>query len=126
MVLCRPWTSTDRGLARAEKKEFDQALADYDQAIRLNPQFDDAYLSRAWLLATCPDSRYRDPSKAVELATKACELTGWHGARDLGALAAVYAETGNVPAAVKWQSRSIELMTGGRTGLIEPVQLLHP
>jgi tetratricopeptide (TPR) repeat protein len=101
-----------RGLARVEIKEYDKALADYGQAIKLDPRFDEAYLSRAWLLASCPNARLRDPRKAVESATKACELTNWREAHDLGGLAAVYAETGNVAAALKWQSKAIELMTG--------------
>jgi len=79
----------DRGLARVELKRFDQALADYDATIRLDPRFDEAYLSRAWLLASCPNMKFRDPKKAVESATKACELTDWHEAHDLGGLAAV-------------------------------------
>jgi tetratricopeptide (TPR) repeat protein len=112
----------NRGLAWAAKKEFGKAIADYDQAIRLNPKDDDAYLSRAWLLATCPDPRYHDPNKAVESATKACELTDWHEAHDLGGLAAVYAQTGNVAAATKWQARAIELMTGGTMSEFNPVQ----
>ena len=31
----------------------------------------------AWLLAACPEGKYRDGKRAVELATKACELSGW-------------------------------------------------
>ena len=116
-----------RGLARVEIKEYDKALADYDAAIRLDPRFDEAYLSRAWLLASCPNTRLRDPRKAVESATKACELTNWHEAHDLGGLAAVYAETGNVAAALKWQSKAIELMTGEeKVKMNTSLELGHP
>lgn len=101
-----------RGLVRVETREFDKALADYDAAIRLDPRVDEVYLSRAWLLASCPNTRFRDPKRAVESATRACELTHWHQAHDIGGLAAVYAETGNVAAALKWHSKAIELMTG--------------
>jgi tetratricopeptide (TPR) repeat protein len=116
-----------RGLARVEIKEYDKALADYDQAIKLDPRFDEAYLSRAWLLASCPNPRLRDPKKAVESATKACELTNWNEAHDLGGLAAVYAETGNVAAALKWQSKAIELMTGeDKVKMNTSLELGHP
>jgi tetratricopeptide (TPR) repeat protein len=106
---------------------FDQALADYDAAIRLEPRFDEAYLSRAWLLASCPNTKLHDPKKAVESATRACELTDWHEAHDLGGLAAVYAETGNVAVALKCHAKAIELMTeGGKTKAGEPFVLGHP
>jgi tetratricopeptide (TPR) repeat protein len=106
----------NRALAYIELKEFDKALADFDAAIRVNPEFDEAYLRRAWLLATCPDARLRDPKKAVESATRACELTHWREPHDLGGLAAVCAETGHTAEALKWHSKAIELMTQGSNG----------
>jgi tetratricopeptide (TPR) repeat protein len=115
----------ERGLARVERKDYAKALADFDQAIRLDSNYDEAYLGRAWLLASCPDTKYRDPKKAVESATRACELTDWHEAHDLGGLAAVYAETGNVAEAVKWQSRAIELLAEDHLKTIEPIRLGH-
>ncbi|MHB1558668.1 MAG: tetratricopeptide repeat protein [Isosphaeraceae bacterium] len=104
----------NRALAYIELKLFDKALADFDATIRVNPEFDEAYLRRAWLLATCPNVRLRDPKKAVESATRACELTHWHEAHDIGGLAAVCAETGHVTEALKWHSKAIELMTHSR------------
>jgi tetratricopeptide (TPR) repeat protein len=119
-------TYYQRGLARVEIKQFDKALADYDAAIGLDPGFDEAYLSRAWLLASCPNTRLRDPNKAVESATKACELTNWQEPHDLGGLAAVYAETGNVAAALKWHSKALELLTAeGKSGTGEIFLLGH-
>ena len=63
----------------------------------------------------------------MEFATKAGELTDWHEAHDLGGLAAVYAETGNVAAALKWHAKAIELMTeDGKARASEPFVLGHP
>ena len=59
---------------------FDKALADFNETIRLDPRHASAYNSRAWLWATCPDGKCRDGKKAVESATKACELTEWKNA----------------------------------------------
>ena len=116
-----------RGQARVEIKQFDKALADFESAIRLNPRSDEAYLSRAWLLASCPNAGLRNPGKAVESATRACELTDWHEPHDLGGLAAVYAETGNVAAALKWHSKALELLTGdGKTKASEVFLMGHP
>lgn len=54
--------------------ELDKAIADYTEIIRLDPENANAYNTPAWLLATGPDARGRDPKRAVELAKKAVEL----------------------------------------------------
>jgi len=99
----------NRGSALDDEGEFEKALGDLDEAIRLNPQSLHALNHRAWIRATCPDARFRDGAKAVIDATKCCELTDWKDAFVLSSLAAAYAELGDFDRAVEWQKKAIEL-----------------
>jgi tetratricopeptide (TPR) repeat protein len=100
---------TRLGSLLAAKGAFQEAVNAYETAIRLRPRLYRAYNDLAWLHATSSDHRIRNGPRAVSLATKACELTGFRKARALETLAAAYAEAGNFKRAVQVQKRAITL-----------------
>lgn len=84
----------NRGDAYRDQQAYAPAAADFREAIRINPKLGRAYLSAAWLMATCPDAKYRDPEKAVAAAEKARDLDGDKDYRYLDTLAAAQANAG--------------------------------
>jgi WD40 repeat protein/serine/threonine protein kinase/regulator of sirC expression with transglutaminase-like and TPR domain len=55
------------------------ALMDRERSLELVPNSAEAHNNLAWLLATCPEAKLRDPKRAVELASKAVELAPAQG-----------------------------------------------
>ena len=75
--------------------------------MRLDPKLVVALNGKAWLLATCPDKRYRQGKTAQELATRACEQTNWKVGHYLDTLAAAHAESGNFDKAVELEEKAL-------------------
>lgn len=100
----------NRGTAYAFKGQYDNAIADYDKAIEMQPSFPEAYYFKARILATCLDDKYRDGSEALELAKKAVDLDPKaQRAQFWETLAAAYVEVGKFEDAIITQEKAIDL-----------------
>jgi tetratricopeptide (TPR) repeat protein len=120
-----------RGDAWLQKGMRDKAIRDLNEAVRLmadesreflkraDLEFDDAphgpprashaYNLLATILGASPDASERDGKRALELATNACEMSGWKDPRFVSTLAIASAECGDFENAVKRQLTAIEL-----------------
>ncbi len=99
---------TNRGDALADLGYWARAATDYRTAIRIDPALGRAYQSAAWLMATCPDERYRNADLAIEAAEKAIELDSDDDYRYQDTLAAAFANAGQFPEAVAVQEKVLE------------------
>jgi tetratricopeptide (TPR) repeat protein len=97
-----------RGDLLADVGRYRDALADYAQAIDLNPEFAHAYRNGSWLLATCPDRRFRDPINAVRGAEQALEFDYGDRHITLDTLAAAHASSGDFELAIEKLQEAIE------------------
>jgi tetratricopeptide (TPR) repeat protein len=100
-----------RGVAYHRVHEYAAAERDFSDAIRLNP---DDWMSRcslAFQLASCPDEKFRDGKRAVDLAQRACELSGEKSLPCVIVLAAAHAEAGDWDLAITRQNEAIDMET---------------
>jgi tetratricopeptide (TPR) repeat protein len=89
------------------KKDFPRAIADLEMAMKLSPTSFEATNDLAWLLATTPEDSIRSPARALELAKKACEISGYQQWNTLDTLAAAHAENGEFDKATEWLGTAI-------------------
>lgn len=104
------------GWAFSRADDFAGAIIEYGEAIKLNPDLFEAAGELSWLLATCPDARFRNGTDALRLAQRACESTQFKNPRYLSSLDAAYAEVGNFTEAIATaqKARSIFLSKGAQ------------
>jgi tetratricopeptide (TPR) repeat protein len=100
-----------RGVTYYKQGRYKKAAADYVRVIELDPGHAGAHTSLAWLLATCPDAKLRDPGRAVELAAKAVKLAPEDG-NNWNNLGVAHYRAGDWKAAVAALNKSRKLSGG--------------
>ena len=81
--------------------QYREAMSAYRLAIEADRELGRAYQNAAWLMATCPDTKVRNPKNALEAARRAIELDGDGDPRYLDTLAAAQAANGQFSDAVE-------------------------
>jgi len=101
--------ATDLADAYQYLGRWEEAAKAYRTAVAINSKYARAYQNAAWLMATCPDSKFRNVDLALSAAKKVIELTGERTPQTLDTLAAATAAVGNHREAVSLQQEAIRL-----------------
>ena len=102
---------THYNLANAllQKGQIAEAIAQFQKALHIEPDYPEAQNDLAWELATTAQASLRNGAQAVQLAEKANQFAGGRNADFLDTLAAAYAEAGRFDDAIRSAQKAIEL-----------------
>jgi tetratricopeptide (TPR) repeat protein len=106
--------------ALAGAGKYGEATAQYREATRLKRDWPEALCGLAGLLATCPETKWRDGAAAVSLAERARDLTGGKDPGVLAVLDQAYAEAGRWEDAIRTaEAEVVQARAAGQTAMAE-------
>jgi len=110
-------------MALGKQGKTAEAIACYQEALKLQPPSPEPFDRLAWIMATHEDARFRDGAGAVRLARRATELSHRSEAGYLDTLAAAYAELGLFKEAIATGQEALQIAS--RTGQKELTSDIH-
>lgn len=121
----KPRLVADRADIYAHLGDWQRANRDYRTAMRLDENLARAWMGAAWVMATCPEQRYRDADQAVEYARKAVALHGEDDWRYQDTLAAAFANAGRFDDAQRAIAQAVRLAPQDQTEDLKSRQQLY-
>lgn len=97
------------GAALLEQGRTGEAVVEFKNALALRDDLLTVSNNLAWVLATHPDARHRDPDAAIAAGENAARFTGSEDPAVLDTLAAAYASAGRFADAVRTLERAIAI-----------------
>src|SRR5262249_56738133 len=102
---------------------FEESIAHFEKSLQLHPGGGSVHSNLAWILATCPDSAFRNGPRALTLAERANQLSNGTNPGFLRVLAAAFAENGRFSDATETAHRALEFSSKtGRNDLTRAIQ----
>jgi tetratricopeptide (TPR) repeat protein len=98
------------------------AIVELRKALRLRPEWPTVMVALAWLQVTTTDPAVYNPEEALQLATRAAELSGRREVAVLDALAATYAAVGRFPDAVRTAEDAETLARSSAPNALEDIK----
>jgi len=98
------------------------AIVELREALRLRPEWATVMGALAWLQVTTTDPAVHNPEEALQLATRAAELSGRREVAVLDALAAAYAAVGRFPDAVRTAEDAETLARSSAPNALEDIK----
>jgi len=104
-------------------KDIRAGAEQYRRILEIMPDQLDALNNLAWLMAASDEPSLKNSPEAIELATKACELTEHKDPQSLDTLAAAYAAAGRFEQAAITAQKALELAnSNNETKLVEQIK----
>jgi tetratricopeptide (TPR) repeat protein len=100
------------GVVFALEGKVKEAVSCWNRVLKLKSDWVPAINNLAWTKATQDDPNLRNPEEAVQLATRACELTEYSQADCLDTLAAAYAASGRYSQAIETAQKAVPAAEG--------------
>jgi tetratricopeptide (TPR) repeat protein len=101
------WARSHMATTLLHMGRYADALRIYEGVLKGAPDSFSALTGAATILASCPEEKIRNGSRARELAIKACKMTGYDQLDSLITLAMAEAECGNFPEALRISEKAL-------------------